>query len=223
MTDERQWPRVAAPGNKHRIESIPTFYAGTWYRSGLEANWAATFDFLNWHHEYEPGGVRIGNINYLPDFRLPGQRVWAEVKGPIEERIDKPRALKRATTLGNLDDQVVVCMPAGPGNTANWRCITGSYHITITKCGACNQWCFCQPDRSSSGLIKLDWRCRHCGATRLIPEVSYLPSTRVRAIEHEFGEYDPNHDWIREWYGTYGRLPFRRAPRPNRTQAASAA
>ena len=44
----------------------PTFYEGIWFRSRLEARWAAFFDLVQWKWEYEP----IDLIGWTPDFRL---------------------------------------------------------------------------------------------------------------------------------------------------------
>jgi hypothetical protein len=190
-------------------------YAGTWFRSTLEADWACTFDFLKWHWEYEPGAVRVGGVNYLPDFRLPGQGVWVEVKGPNNVRVEKPRALHAAVaeTGDSAGELMVLCRPAVRGAAA-WECATGSHDLRIAHCGTCNQWCFVKPQRSASGGIKHDWRCRHCQSTSLIPEMSYWPSVRLAQIQREFNDIDPSVDWVAHWFPEHGgRLPFQRAPR----------
>jgi len=60
------------------MRAIPTKYAGTQFRSRLEARWAAMFDLLAWHWEYEP----IDLEGYIPDFVLmfPAGDVLAEIK-----------------------------------------------------------------------------------------------------------------------------------------------
>lgn len=202
-------PRQRTPG----VNPVPMRYRGVDFRSTLEADWAATFDYLNWHWEYEPGAVQVGDTQYLPDFRLPGQNAWVEVKGPHNIGLDKAHDLNRAIVADDRAEIFVVGRPAGPGGVADWHCVTNNYDIRITRCGACAQWCFTRPVRANSGRMKHDWRCRHCGSARLIPEVSYIPARRIRAIEQEFGEYDHEADWIQLWFGEYGRLTFRRAPR----------
>jgi hypothetical protein len=52
----------------YRIPAIPTTYRGRRYRSRLEARWAAFFDLLGWHHEYEP--CDLGS--WSPDFAIWG-------------------------------------------------------------------------------------------------------------------------------------------------------
>lgn len=68
---------------EYTIAAIPTEYRGRRYRSRLEARWAAFFDLLGWHHEYEP--CDLGS--WSPDFALwgkqPNRPVLVEIK-PIE-------------------------------------------------------------------------------------------------------------------------------------------
>lgn len=59
------------------IRAIPTFYKGRQFRSRLEARWAAFFDLLEWHWEYEP----FDCDGWIPDFLLMGRReTLVEVK-----------------------------------------------------------------------------------------------------------------------------------------------
>lgn len=62
---------------------IETRYAGCRFRSRLEARWAVFLDTLGIAWEYEPQGYLVGPKRrpYLPDFWLPGERLWVEVKG----------------------------------------------------------------------------------------------------------------------------------------------
>lgn len=72
------------------IESLPTVYRGTVFRSALEASWAATLDSLGIAWEYEPETVTLpSGQRYLPDFRLPEIGAWLEVKGDGVPRIEK--------------------------------------------------------------------------------------------------------------------------------------
>jgi len=67
------------------ISPIPTRYAGCHFRSRLEARWAVFFDALGIQWEYEPQGFEVGwpehRRRYLPDFYLPREHLWVEVKG----------------------------------------------------------------------------------------------------------------------------------------------
>ncbi len=65
------------------MRSIPTRYAGCYFRSRLEARWAVFFDKLHIPWQYEPEGFDLGGAGfYLPDFRITvGDRErWIEVK-----------------------------------------------------------------------------------------------------------------------------------------------
>ncbi|WP_405467515.1 hypothetical protein [Streptomyces canus] len=73
------------------IKAIETSYAGHRFRSRLEARWAVFFDKLGISWEYEPQGFAVGPEGkrrpYLPDFWLPREKLWVEVKGS-EEQLD---------------------------------------------------------------------------------------------------------------------------------------
>ncbi|MFD5678216.1 hypothetical protein [Streptomyces sp. NPDC127040] len=83
------------------IQPIETRYAGHHFRSRLEARWAVFFDSLGMRWEYEPQGYLVGPDRrpYLPDFWLPGEGLWVEVKG-TEEHLDVELLLHAAL----LDD-----------------------------------------------------------------------------------------------------------------------
>src|SRR5207253_3310908 len=99
----RPGPRRPAQGStghaRASLASIPTTYQGVLMRSRLEARWAARLDALGLVWEYEPQVLRLGRGRggfYLPDFWLPGQGCWLEVKGPHWERFEKTQALARS-------------------------------------------------------------------------------------------------------------------------------
>ena len=76
---------------------IPTTYAGTRFRSRLEARWAVFFDLLGIYWEYEPEAYLLADgRGYAPDFLLPrfNGGVVAEVK-PEGDAFDKAWALAR--------------------------------------------------------------------------------------------------------------------------------
>lgn len=139
-----------------RIRAVPKRYRGTLFRSTLEADWAAMFDRLDWYWEYEPVALKLPDgTNYRADFRLPSQRVWAEVKGPHNERISKPVALQAG--LGHDEwewgaDLVVILRPPGPGEAAQWHGVYGHQDIVIALCPECEHYGF----MDYNGL----WSCR---------------------------------------------------------------
>jgi hypothetical protein len=82
------------------IKAIETIYKGYRFRSRLEARWAVFFDTLGVHFQYEPEGFDLVGVWYLPDFWLPEQKCWIEVKGNSvlsDEETHKCYLLCRAT------------------------------------------------------------------------------------------------------------------------------
>jgi hypothetical protein len=63
------------------IKPIETVYRGHRMRSRLEARWAVFMDCLGIEWEYEKEGYDLDGVWYLPDFWLPKQGMWMEVKG----------------------------------------------------------------------------------------------------------------------------------------------
>lgn len=64
------------------MKAISTLYSGFSFRSRLEARWAVFFDTLGVRYEYEKEGFDLGAAGwYLPDFWLPDQYLWIEIKG----------------------------------------------------------------------------------------------------------------------------------------------
>jgi hypothetical protein len=62
------------------MKAIETRYNGYRFRSRLEARWAVFFDVMGWKYLYEPEGFDLNGIWYLPDFYLPADDTWFEVK-----------------------------------------------------------------------------------------------------------------------------------------------
>jgi hypothetical protein len=75
------------------IRPIQTFYDGHRFRSRLEARWAVFFNTLNIPYEYEKEGYVLdsGLGTYLPDFWLPEQDCWIEIKGTAPTGEDEER------------------------------------------------------------------------------------------------------------------------------------
>lgn len=103
------------------IQAIETRYAGCRFRSRLEARWAVFFDSLGIRWEYEPQGFRVvpcatcnahlrGSFEecvYLPDFRLPEQNVFFEVKGVAP---DEGYEAMLATFSGHGDADLILAV-----------------------------------------------------------------------------------------------------------------
>lgn len=79
------------------IRAIPVTYRGVRFVSTLEGDWARNLDSLGIRWDYEPEGVKLPDgQNYRSDFYLPALTTWLEVKGPHDQRIDKPGLLAEA-------------------------------------------------------------------------------------------------------------------------------
>jgi hypothetical protein len=104
------------------VVCFPTAYAGTNFRSRLEARWSAFFDLCGWRWEYEP----IDEAGWIPDFLLIGTKrvIKVEVK-PIEwVGEDSDRILQQAAAAPELskvrayvrerDDDEVLILGAYP-------------------------------------------------------------------------------------------------------------
>lgn len=63
------------------MKAIETHYKGYRFRSRLEARWAVFFDALGVKWEYEKEGYELPSGWYLPDFWLPDDQLWIEIKG----------------------------------------------------------------------------------------------------------------------------------------------
>lgn len=63
------------------IKAIETRFRGILFRSRIEARWAVFFEALEIPWLYEPEGFELPSGKYLPDFSLPRQKIWVEVKG----------------------------------------------------------------------------------------------------------------------------------------------
>lgn len=98
------------------IPAIQTRYAGCLFRSRLEARWAVFYDTLGVPWEYEKEGFELPSGCYLPDFWLPEQDCWVEIKGEIcgLEKCEELALLTRKRVLmfyGNIPDprMITVC------------------------------------------------------------------------------------------------------------------
>jgi hypothetical protein len=178
------------------IKPIPTVYRGVTFASTLEADWAATFDAFQWKWQYEPVGIELPDgQRYRPDFYLPTQRVWCEVKGPHNERLEKPSRLQRA--IGDAfewdADLVVILRPPrvgrnGIGERAWWENAINGQDLVLVLCPECGHHGF----MDLAGV----WSCRR--------------HMRVRTEPNKFWT-EPEGDLFRP-----GELPFTRAPRGRR-------
>ena len=99
---------------ENTIKPIETLYNGMRFRSRLEARWAVFFDALGMKYEYEPEGYALQNGSaYLPDFYLPTEGMFAEVKPEREGAIDE---LKKVEQFVMDTKNVVLILPTIPAH-----------------------------------------------------------------------------------------------------------
>jgi hypothetical protein len=82
------------------LKAIETVYRGIRFRSRLEARWAVFFDTLGIPYEYEREGYDLGGTMYLPDFWLPKQDCYIEIKGSPPTDAEREKASLLASHSG---------------------------------------------------------------------------------------------------------------------------
>jgi hypothetical protein len=77
------------------MKAIETRYKNRRFRSRLEARYAVLLDALGVPWVYEKEGYELDGLQYLPDFWLPEQDSWLEIKGqePTGEELEKAARL----------------------------------------------------------------------------------------------------------------------------------
>lgn len=84
------------------LKAIETLYKGYRFRSRLEARWAVFFDAVGAKFEYENQGYELPSGRYLPDFWLPEEKAFIEIKPAPQPPLDAqplPRELQLAGEL----------------------------------------------------------------------------------------------------------------------------
>ena len=89
------------------LRAIETAFKGYRFRSRLEARWAVFFDSLGIPWEYEKEGYDLDGVWYLPDFWLPKQQMWVEVKGAQPNIVDD-EGLRKAEVLAAHSGKLVL-------------------------------------------------------------------------------------------------------------------
>lgn len=91
------------------MRALPTVYRGTTFRSKLEADWAAYFDYVGISWAYEPEAFILKNgAKYLPDFYLSKSGIFVEVRGSLERSLKRP-----ALFLKESKRDLLIALPAG--------------------------------------------------------------------------------------------------------------
>src|SRR3954465_14728611 len=95
------------------IKAIETRFDGHVFRSRLEARWAVFFKEMGLKYEYEPEGFELEQrVKYLPDFLLPSQALYVEVKPNRDLKLEDIRKLALFSADG---DQALLLIVGTPG------------------------------------------------------------------------------------------------------------
>lgn len=100
-----------------QIKAIQTRYKGHHFRSRLEARWAVFLDHLGVPWEYEVEGYELPNgVKYLPDFWLPDNGVFLEIKRGNLSFEEAEAAEHKAESLAVYNGTPVLLATGNPGN-----------------------------------------------------------------------------------------------------------
>lgn len=147
-------PRRAQSDPSDGVQALETEYAGHRFRSRLEARWAVFLDRLGVAWEYEPERYQLASGKYLPDFWLPAQQFFLEVKGVAPSA--SYRALLEELAVG-MGHRVVLAVGSIPN--------PDRYEVGVE--GESDFWlAAAYPDGSNvSWLDGHTWcRCPECGS-----------------------------------------------------------
>lgn len=161
------------------IQPIETRYAGIRFRSRLEARWAVFFTKLGVAWEHEPQGFLIGKPPqpYLPDFYLPQNGLYVEIKPAMADAAD-PEGVRRwenfagtVATEWDHDKSAMFCGPIpdpgtvdryGPPRAHTWYeagiVIIGDYQYA---------WCACPSGEHFDIQFEARGGRIHCGCPRI--------------------------------------------------------
>jgi hypothetical protein len=135
------------------IEALESNYKGICFRSRMEARWAVFMDVIEAPYYYALEGFNLGEgLCYLPDFYLPYQDSFFEIKSPLapSDDFDKIESLVLATGKNVF----TVCSPPLLSEFGH-EGITMHCVIPLDlpegkkTCGEDYDYCFCE--------------CPHCG------------------------------------------------------------
>ena len=121
------------------IKAIETKYNGYKFRSRLEARWAVFFDAATIKYEYEPEGYELtDDVRYLPDFYLPDEDIFVEVKASRESAFFEIKKALKFVRSANKPLLLLSNMP--DASHAIWF-FPALYYHPVTCCVHCH-YCF---------------------------------------------------------------------------------
>jgi hypothetical protein len=152
------------------MHALQTRYAGRYFRSRLEARWAVFFNAINIPWVYEPQGYQLPDKTcYLPDFFLPLQECFIEIK-PRQPTREEERKYALFASISQYD--LFLFAQPMPGYQIDGGYPTGqtncdSAYLFAAHCMGVNDynytWCIC--GKCSKLGIEFDGRgariCHH--------------------------------------------------------------
>ena len=143
------------------IGAIETTYKGVRFRSRLEARWAVFFDALEVSWKYEPEGYSDGTLTYLPDFWLPGEESFWEIKpkdhgqNEAEHKLAMDKAYMLASlTVGRV---FVCCGPPEHGLYGDPRDGIGYDPEGVDHCGGLGMFAWAETNIRGPHIERRDW------------------------------------------------------------------
>ena len=136
------------------MRAIPTDYNGYHFRSRLEATWACFFNNMNMPYQYEPRLFNLpGGVRYIPDFWLPAQDCWIEIKptfvlaGRTFEKLDMlayTTGRKVVLFCDGVSEDMVGLRFQGDGETEpGYRWSVGRDDVMLTTVAHTGRACSC--------------------------------------------------------------------------------
>lgn len=169
---------------------LPTLYKGITYRSRTEARWSVFMDKMGCNAQYEMEGFDLGDgLFYLPDFYLPFQDSWLEIKGPIATKTEK----QKASRLSEVTDKRVFLIEGPPcPEWTNWKFnLPGA---TLFYFGEDYHYLWCE--------------CPHCGRCELQFD-GRADRTDCKCPKSEHGDKGYNYDTPRLCAAIYAAISER--------------
>ena len=181
------------------IKAITTYYNGYKFRSRLEARWAVFFDAAKIRYEYEPEGFKLKNgLCYLPDFYLPDENMYVEVKPP--RRGAWKDIAKAGQFVGNGIDTLLILSNIPDRTDYIWYFPVLYWHSVEQSVKI--KWCpFLSVELAESAYLE---RCMpdisdYCD--RFFPPFSYLPEEQSEKEADRI--LHPKRDIIEDSRATY--------------------
>jgi hypothetical protein len=175
------------------IRPIETWYRGYRFRSRLEARWAVFLDAAAIEWDYEQEGFRVEGKYYLPDFWLPHNKAFLEIKPGddwIEIRSELAPLLSALADTSAMDVFLIqgAPCPEDPGDIyvgfvphiVSFAPQKGICSARLFECPFCGRCAF---RRMDSGAWNMWCQC-HGGRTNVFDDANYNPFELSPRIRH---------------------------------------